>query len=218
MRILVPLLFRRSSIRLLPVSSALLGVLLALVTARQAIAQAPAAAPAATVIKAVPRSGATPPWTKGILPINPESYYHAIACGKQGGQDPPCVFFDTGLCKNDDFALALFTPYKSVAYEVWRVVQQKQPPPTPNYAEAQRTRVTVGVTPVPGNKNPFTTLVLKRGGREIAPVDRSSTGTGGRFTFDYPAFAATAGITLDLVGKARTISCTIDPAVMRTFR
>ena len=137
-------------------------------------------------IKAVARPGATPPWTKGIIPINQESYWNAVACGKQGGQDPPCVFFDTGLCKNDDFALALFTPYKFVAYEVWRVVQQKQPAPTPNYAEAQRTRITVGVTPVPGSKNPFTTLVLKRGGREVAPVDRSSTGTGGRFTFVLP--------------------------------
>lgn len=169
-------------------------------------------------VKAVARTGATPPWTKGILPINSESYYNAIECGKQGGQDPPCVFYDTGLCKNDDFAVALFTPYKMVAYEVWRVVQQKQPAPTPNYAEAQRTRVTVGITPVPGAKNPFKTLVLKRGGREVAPVDRSSTGTGGRFTFDYPAFAATAGIGLDLVGGVRTIACTIDPAVMKSFR
>jgi hypothetical protein len=169
-------------------------------------------------IKAVARAGATPPWSKGIVPINQESYWNAVECGKQGGQDPPCVFYDTGLCKNDDFALALFTGYKMVAYEVWRVVQQKQPAPTPNYAEAQRTRITVGVTPVPGSRNLFTTLVLKRGGREVAPVDRSSTGTGGRFTFDYPVFAPTAGITLDMVGKTRTISCTIDSAVMKTFR
>jgi hypothetical protein len=169
-------------------------------------------------IKAVPRTGATPPWTKGILPINQESYWNAVECGKQGGQDPPCVFYDTGLCKNDDFALALFTPYKMVAYEVWRVVQQKQPAPTPNYAEAQRTRVTIGITPVRGSKNPLTALVLKRAGREIAPVDRSLNDNGGRFTFDYPAFAATAGITLDLVGRVSTISCTIDQSVMRTFR
>jgi hypothetical protein len=175
--------------------------------------------PAETIaVKAVPRAGATPPWNKGILPINSESYWNAVACGKQGGQDPACVFFDTGLCKNDDFALALFTPYKMVAYEVWRVVQQKQPPPTPNYAEAQRTRVTVGVTPVPGSKNRFTTLVLKRGGKQIAPVDRSTTTGGGRFTFDYPAFAATAGITLDLVGQLRTVACTIDAPVMRRLR
>jgi hypothetical protein len=63
----------------------------------------------ATTIKAQARPAPTPAWTKGILPISPESYYNAIECGKQGGQDPPCVFYDTGLCKNSDFALALYT-------------------------------------------------------------------------------------------------------------
>jgi hypothetical protein len=169
-------------------------------------------------IKAQARSAPTPPWTKGILPISPESYYNAIECGKQGGQDPPCVFYDTGLCKNADFALALYTPYKMVAYEVWRVVRQKQPPPTPNYAEAQRTRITVGVTPVRGSQNVFTGLVLKRGGRAVAPVDRSLNDGGGRFTFDYPAFAATAPIALDFVGRTKTMTCTIDQSVLAQFR
>ena len=50
------------------------------------------AVPALAQIKAQARSAPTPPWAKGILPISPESYYHAIECGKQGGQDPPCVF------------------------------------------------------------------------------------------------------------------------------
>ena len=109
------------------------------------------AASGPTTIKAQARPAPTPAWNKGILPISPESYYNAIECGKQGGQDPPCVFYDTGLCKNSDFALALYTPYKSVAYEVWRVVSQKQPPPQPNYQQAQQTRVTVGVTPVRGS-------------------------------------------------------------------
>ena len=49
----------------------------------------------------------------------------------------------------------MYTPYKSVAYEVWRVVRQMRPAPTPNYQEAQRTRITVGVTPVRGSKNPI---------------------------------------------------------------
>ncbi|MCX6550588.1 MAG: hypothetical protein NTY02_06230, partial [Acidobacteria bacterium] len=43
-------------------------------------------------ITAVARPGATPAWNKGMLPISAESYYHAIECGKQGGDDPPCVF------------------------------------------------------------------------------------------------------------------------------
>src|SRR6188474_2177288 len=128
-----------------------------------------AATPAFAQVKARARPAPTPAWSKGILPISPESYYNAIKCGKQGGDDPPCVFYDTGLCKNDDFALALFTPYKMVAYEVWRVVRQKQPAPTPSYPEAQRTRITVGVTPVRGSKNVFTDLLIKRGGRVVPP-------------------------------------------------
>ena len=86
------------------------------------------------------------------------------------------MFYDTGLCKNGDFALALYTPYKSVAYEVWRLVSQKQPPPQPNYQQAQQTRVTVGVTPVRGSTNAFTDLVLKRGGRTVAPVSTNEYG------------------------------------------
>jgi hypothetical protein len=172
----------------------------------------------AAQIKATARSGAAPPWNKGILPINPESYYHAIECGKQGGEDPPCVFYDTGLCKNDDFALALYTPYKSVAYEVWRVVRAKQPAPTPNYQQAQQTRVTIGVTPVRGSTNTFTNLVLKRGGGAIEPTSRSLAGGGGRFTFDFAALAPTATVTLDLVGRAATISCAVSAPVLAQFR
>jgi hypothetical protein len=172
----------------------------------------------AQTIAAQARSGGTPAWNKGILPISPDSYWNAVACGKQGGADPPCVFFDTGLCKNADFALALYTPYKMVAYAVWQAVRQKQPVPTPSYTEAQRTRITVGVTPVHGSTNTFKTLVLKRGGRAIAPVDRSTDGGGGRFTFDYPAFAANGTVTLDLVGQSKTISCVIDRPVLLQLR
>jgi len=175
-------------------------------------------APALAQITAQARRASTPAWNKGLLPISAESYWNAVACGKQGGEDPPCVFWDTGLCKNDDFALALYTPYKMVAYEVWRVVHQKQPAPTPSYAEAQRTRVTVGVTPVRGSTNVFTGLVLKRGAATVAPLDRSLSDGGGRFTFDYPAFAATSDITLDLVGRTKTVSCLVGQPVLAVFR
>jgi hypothetical protein len=177
--------------------------------------------PALAQINAQARSGGTPAWDKGILPISQESYYNAIECGKQGGEDPPCVFFDTGLCQNDDFTLALYTPYKMVAYEVWRTVRQKKPPPTPSYQTAQQTRITIGVTPVRGSKNLITNLVLSRGGRVVMPVDRSiDDNGGGRFTFDYPAFAAGApgNVTLDLVGRAKTVSCLIDRSVLAQFR
>lgn len=173
---------------------------------------------ASAQIKGQARRAAAPPWNKGILPISAESYWNAVECGKQGGEDPPCVFYDTGLCKNDSFTLALYTPYKMVAYEVWRVVRQKQAPPTPSYPEAQRTRITLGITPVRGSNNPLTNLVLKRGARVVQPVDRSLADGGGRFTFDYPAFAATAAVALDLVGRAKTISCLIDQSALTEFR
>ena len=159
--------------------------------------------------------GAKPAWDKGIGPITPESYYNAVECGKQGG-NPACVFWDTGLCKNPDFDLAMYTPYKSVAYEVWRVVSQKQPAPQPNYAEAQRTRITIGVTPVRGSKNTFTDLVLKRGGKPVTPTARELTTR--RFTFDFPAFAPTAPISIELAGTEQTVTCTIDAATLRLMR
>lgn len=175
-------------------------------------------AAASAQVKAQARPGATPPWNKGILPISAESYWQAVECGKQGGENPACVFWDTGLCKNDDFTLAMYTPYKSVAYEVWRVVRQMQPAPTPNYQEAQRTRITVGVTPVRGSRNPIGGVVVKRGGRTVQAATQSIDETGGRFTFDYPAFAATGSLTLDLVGNTKTISCAIDQTTLAQFR
>ena len=175
------------------------------------------AMPALAQIKAQARVG-PPAWNKGILPISQESYYNAMECGKQSGEDPPCVFYDTGLCQNADFTLALYTPYKMVAYEVWRAVRQKRPPPTPSYQLAQATRITVGVTPVRGSKNLLADLVLKRGGKIVMPVDRSVEDSGGRFTFDYPAFAASGDVTLDLVGRVKTVSCLIERSVLTQFR
>jgi hypothetical protein len=169
-------------------------------------------------ITAVARPGATPAWDKGLLPITAESYYHAISCGKQGGEDPPCVFWDTGLCKNPDFTLTFYSAYKQVAYQVWTAVRRKQPAPQPSYQSAQRTRVTVGIEPVPGAKNPLTNLVLTRGGKAVPAVDRYVADGGGRFTFDYAAWAPTGSVTLQLVGQARSISCVIPPGVLRQFR
>lgn len=161
---------------------------------------------------------ATPVWDKGIQPISAESYYHAIECGKQGGANPACVFWDTGICKNDDFALTWYTAYKQVAYEVWTAVQRKQAPPQPSYGAAQRTRVTIGIAPEKGAKNVLTDFLVKRGGKPAMAMERSLAGGGGRFTFDYPAFAPTSPVTLDMVGKERTLSCTLSTAVLRQLR
>jgi hypothetical protein len=164
------------------------------------------------------RPAPSPAWNKGILPISAESYYNAIECGKQGGDNPACVFWDTDLCKNDDFTLAWYTAYKQVAYEVWTAVQRKRPVPQPSYPAAQRTRVTIAITPAKGSKNALTDLAVKRAGKPAMVMERSVANGGGRFTFDYPAFAPSAAVTLDLVGKERTLSCVIPPAVLRQLR
>jgi hypothetical protein len=169
-------------------------------------------------IKAVARPGAVPPWNKGLMPINAESYYHAIECGKQGGEDPPCVFWDTGLCQNEDFVLAFYSAYKEVAYQVWAAVRKKQPAPQPSYQSARRTRVSIGVTAARGSKNTFTNLVLKRRGKAVPAVDHSISDGGGRFTFDYAAWTPTSSVTLELVGKTKTVACVISPDVLRQFR
>ena len=173
---------------------------------------------AAAQIKAQIRPAATPPWNKGILPISSESYYNAIECGKQGGDDPACVFWDTDLCKNDDFTLAWYTAYKQVAYEVWTAVRRKRPAPQPSYSAAQRTRVTIGLTRAKTSKNVLADFQVKRAGKPAAAVERSLVDGGGRFVYDYPAFAPSAAVTLEMIGKERTLTCTIAPAVLRQMR
>ena len=159
-----------------------------------------------------------PAWSKGIQPLTRDSYYHAIECGKAGGEQPSCVFYDAGLCTNDDFVLSFYSPYKQVAYEVWGAVSRKRPAPTPSYAAAQQTRVVVGITPVRGAKNPITNVVVKRGPKAIEPDTRTIDGTSGNFIFGFPPFAPTATITLDMVGKTRTQSCVLDRAALSRLR
>jgi hypothetical protein len=159
-----------------------------------------------------------PAWAKGIQPLTRDSYYHAIECGKQGGAQPSCVFYDAGVCKNDDFVLSFYSPYKQVAYEVWGAVSRKRPAPTPNYAAAQQTRVVIGITPVRGAKNQITNVVVKRGGKSIEPDTRTIDGTTGNFIFSFPPFAPTGSLTLDMVGKTRTQSCVFDRAALSRLR
>ena len=177
------------------------------------------AASAQTVdVKGALPSTIAPPWNKGIQAINQDNYWNAVNCGKQGGQRPLCVFYDADVCKNDDFEMAMFTPYKMVAYEVWRAVRAKQEPPTPSYSEAQRTRITVKLTPRPGAKNPLTALTLKRGEQTVAPVSKSLDAGVGNFIFDFAAFAPTTDLTIQMIGKSRTVACQIDQPVLALFR
>jgi hypothetical protein len=186
------------------------------VTLAAALAALPSLA--AEPVKARARSGATPAWTKGIQPINRESYYNAIDCGKQGGQDPPCVFWDTGFCRNAEFDLTFYTGYKMVAYAVWDAVRKKQPAPTPDYAEAQRTRVTVAVKPLKAKDNAVVDVHIRRGGKILQPIARAPTAADTRFTFDYPAWAAGSDIDLEIVGKTRPVLCRIEKDVLAQMR
>jgi hypothetical protein len=166
----------------------------------------------------LPKTPIAPAWEKGILPINRESYWNAVECGKQGGERPLCVFYDAGLCPNPDFTLALYTPYKQVAYEIWQAVHRKQAAPTPSYVDAQKTRITVGITPVRGSKNPIAAVAVRRGGRVVKPATQTVDETGGRFIFDFAAFAPTEDITIDFIGRTATQSCNVDRATLTRFR
>ena len=128
------------------------------------------------------------------------------------------MFYDTGLCKNPDFTLALYTPYKQVAYEVWQAVSKKQPAPTPSYQAAQRTRVVIGIRPQRAGQNPLTALTVKRGGKAVPPESTVLDAGGGTFTFDFAAFAPTATVTIEMVGKTATQTCTIDRATLARMR
>jgi hypothetical protein len=173
----------------------------------------------AAQITATLPSGITPAWDKGIVPINQESYYNAIACGKQGGARPLCVFWDAEICKNPDFTIAMYTPYKQVAYEVWQAVRAHQPAPTPNYQAAQRTRITIAVTPASAAKNPIVSMAIKRGDATIKPATTQSLDAGEkRFIFDFAAFAPTGDITIELAGRARTQACVIERTVLAQLR
>jgi hypothetical protein len=175
-------------------------------------------APAAQMTAQLPKGPMTPVWDKGIQPISRDSYWNAVECGKQGGARPLCVFYDADLCKNDDFTLALFTPYKQVAYAVWQAVRKRQEAPTPSFADAQRTRITLGVTLAPGSKNPITAVSLKRGERLVKPATQSLENGGGTFIFDFPAFAPTEDLTIELVGRSRTQTCLVERSVLTMFR
>jgi hypothetical protein len=162
--------------------------------------------------------GIMPAWDKGIQPISRDNYWNAVECGKQGGDRPACVFYDTDFCKNDDFTIAFFTPYKLVAYETWQATRKRQELLATSYADAQKTRITVGITPTKGAKNVITAVSIARGGRVIKPATQALDAPGGRFIFDFAAFAPTSDLTLELAGSSRTISCLVDKSVLARLR
>ena len=163
-------------------------------------------------------AGVTPAWDKGIQPIGRDNYWNAVECGKQGGARPACVFYDADLCRNDDFTLALFTPYKLVAYETWEATRKKLEPLATSYADALKTRITLGVKPVKGSKNAIAAVSIKRGSRSVKPATQSLDAGGGSFIFDFAAFAPTEDVTIEMVGRAKTLTCSVEKSVLARFR
>jgi hypothetical protein len=105
-----------------------------------------------------------------------------------------------------------------VAFEVWTATSRKREAPMPNYKAAQQTRVVLGVTPIRAAKNPLVSVAIKRGGKTITPAVSMPDAGGGTFVFDFAAWAPTTGITLELTGKARALSCVLSPEVLARFR
>jgi hypothetical protein len=191
---------------------------LAIIAVSVVLAPQPVRGQPGAPIKAAVPPAATPPWNKGIQPLTRDSYYHAIECGKSGEAQSPCVFYDAGLCKNSDYTLALYSPYKQVAFEVWTATSRKREAPMPNYKAAQQTRVVLGVTPIRAAKNPLASVAIKRGGRTIAPAVSMPDAGGGTFVFDFATWTPTTSITIELTGKVRALSCVLSPAVLARFR
>ena len=52
----------------------------------------------------------------------------------------------------------------------------------------------------------------------VKPATQSLDGGGGRFIFDFPAFAPTEDITIELAGRARTHTCLVEKSILSKFR
>ena len=149
----------------------------------------------------------TPPWNKGITAIDAEATTNAIECGKQSGDSPACLFWDTDLCKNDDSVLAWYTPYKQVASRGLDCGASKEGRAAAELCRgATSTRRTIGITRANGSN--VVERLRDQAGRQSDRADRTIHRRGWRSIlgmFDYPAFAPTAPVTLELVGKIRTL-------------
>jgi hypothetical protein len=76
----------------------------------------------------------------------------------------------------------------------------------------------VKLTPKAGAKNALTGLAIRRGETVVKPISQSIDAGIGNFIFDFAAFAPTADITIDMVGRARMQSCLVEQAVLARFR
>jgi hypothetical protein len=61
-------------------------------------------------------------------------------------------------------------------------------------------------------------VTIARGGQTVKPATQSIDGTKGTFIFDYSAFAATSGITIQLAGSSASHACQVERPVLARFR
>ena len=158
--------------------------------------------------------GDAPPGTKASA-HQPRELLQRHRMRQARRRGPPCGSTTPVCARTMTSRWRFYSRTSRFAYEVWRVVRQKQPAPTPSYPEAQRTHVTIGITPVRGSKNVLKDVVLSA--RPSRQPD-GSFGERGRWTVHLrlSTFAATTAVTLDLTGQERTISCLIEQRCSRS--
>jgi len=142
-----------------------------------------------------------------MIPINAESYY-TRSSAEAGRRRPPCVFWDTGICKNDDSAWLLLS-HKQVAYEVWTRCARSGRHRSPAISRAANARDPRGDAGA-GLEERLTDLVVKRGGKPVPAAIRTISAARGisrsttRCGPNHHRHARDDR-------KARTISCVIRP-------
>ena len=101
----------------------------------------------------------------------------------------------------------------------WQAIGKSRMPPRRATATRSRPGSRSGITPAAGAKNPH-----HRGRRSSAadasvkPATQSLDGGGGRFIFDFAAFAPTGDITIELTGRTRTQTCLVEKSILQKFR
>lgn len=60
--------------------------------------------------------------------------------------------------------------------------------------------------------------IEKRDGKTIEPAAKVLDASGGRFTFDFVAFAPTGDITIEFAGRLHTQTCLVEHQVLTMFR
>ena len=175
-----------------------------------------AQAPAPPAVKAAMPPAAKPAWNKGIQPISQTAIRTPSSAASRAAPSRRASY-DADLCKNDDYRLSLYSPYKQVAYEVWEAVRRSR----------SRRRRATGAPSGRGSRSVSRRPRLEKRAGRAGDEARRPDGRAGHLDvrrrgrqlhLRRPAFAPSATVTLELTGKTRTQTCVIAPAVLARFR